>query len=101
MRILVCISQVPDTSTKIVLKNNNTSVNSDGVTYVINPYDEWYALIRAIELKESGIATEIHLVTVGKADVEPVIAGINDQCIFHLSRRLKCGQDFAHFAVDT
>ncbi|SCW39144.1 electron transfer flavoprotein subunit beta/FixA family protein [Mucilaginibacter sp. NFR10] len=73
MKILVCISQVPDTSTKIVLKNNNTSVNSDGVTYVINPYDEWYALIRAIELKESGIATEIHLITVGKADVEPVI----------------------------
>jgi electron transfer flavoprotein beta subunit len=73
MKILVCISQVPDTSTKIVLKNNNTSVNSDGVTYVINPYDEWYALVRAIELKESGIATEIHLVTVGKADVEPVM----------------------------
>ncbi|WP_121811718.1 electron transfer flavoprotein subunit beta/FixA family protein [Mucilaginibacter kameinonensis] len=73
MRILVCISQVPDTSTKIVLKNNNTSVSSDGVTWVINPYDEWYALIRAIELKESGIATDVHLVTVGKADVEPVI----------------------------
>ncbi|GAA3991203.1 electron transfer flavoprotein subunit beta/FixA family protein [Mucilaginibacter dorajii] len=73
MKILVCISQVPDTSTKIVLKNNNTSVSSDGVTYVLNPYDEWYALIRAIELKESGIATEIHLITVGKADVEPVM----------------------------
>jgi electron transfer flavoprotein beta subunit len=73
MKILVCISQVPDTSTKIILKNNNTSVSSDGVTYVINPYDEWYALIRAIELKESGVASEIHLVTVGKADVEPII----------------------------
>jgi len=73
MKILVCISQVPDTSTKIILKNNNTSVSSDGVTYVINPYDEWYALIRAIELKESGIASEIHLVTVGKADVEPIM----------------------------
>ena len=40
---------------------------------MINPYDEWYALIKAIELKESGIATDVHLVTVGKADVEPVI----------------------------
>jgi electron transfer flavoprotein beta subunit len=73
MKILVCISQVPDTSTKIVLKNDNTSVNSDGVTYITNPYDEWYALVRAIELKEKGIATEIHLITVGTANVEPVI----------------------------
>ncbi len=73
MKILVCISQVPDTSTKIVLKNNDTSVNGDGVTYIINPYDEWYALVRAIELKEKGIATDIHLITVGKANVEPVI----------------------------
>ena len=73
MKILVCISQVPDTSTKVVLKDNNTLVNTQGVTFVINPYDEWYALVRALELKEIGIATEVHLVTVGKADVEPVI----------------------------
>ncbi|WP_439696901.1 electron transfer flavoprotein subunit beta/FixA family protein [Mucilaginibacter sp. AW1-7] len=73
MKVLVCISQVPDTSTKIVLKNNSTAISSDGVTYIINPYDEWYALIRAIELKETGIATEVHLVTVGSANVEPVI----------------------------
>lgn len=73
MKILVCISQVPDTSTKIILKDNNTSINTGGVTFIINPYDEWYALIRAIELKESGIAGEVHLITVGKADVEPII----------------------------
>jgi electron transfer flavoprotein beta subunit len=73
MKILVCISQVPDTSTKIMLKDNDTAVNSQGTTYIINPYDEWYALIRALELKESGIATDVHLVTVGKADTEPVI----------------------------
>ena len=73
MKILICISQVPDTSTKIVLKDNNTLVNSQGVTFVINPYDEWYALVRALELKESGIANEIHLVTVGRADTEPII----------------------------
>jgi electron transfer flavoprotein beta subunit len=73
MKILVCISQVPDTSTKIVLKDNNTAINNQGITYVINPYDEWYALIRALELKEAGIASDVHLVTVGKADTEPVI----------------------------
>ncbi len=73
MKILVCISQVPDTTTKIILNPNATAINKEGTTYVINPYDEWYALIRAIELKESGIATEIHLITVGKAEVEPII----------------------------
>ena len=73
MKILVCISQVPDTSTKVVLKDNNTLINNQGVTFVINPYDEWYGLVRALELKETGIASEIHLVTVGKADTEPVI----------------------------
>lgn len=73
MKILVCISQVPDTSTKIMLKDNDTAVNTQGITWIINPYDEWYALIRALELKESGIASEVHLVTVGKADTEAVI----------------------------
>lgn len=73
MKILVCISQVPDTSTKIMLKDNDTAVNTQGTTWIINPYDEWYALIRALELKESGVASEVHLVTVGKADTEAVI----------------------------
>lgn len=40
---------------------------------IINPYDEWYSLVRALELKESGVATAVNLVTVGKADAEPVI----------------------------
>ena len=73
MKILVCISQVPDTSTRIVLKDNDTAVNTQGTVWVINPYDEWYALVRALELKESGIAAEVHLVTVGRADTEAVI----------------------------
>jgi electron transfer flavoprotein beta subunit len=73
MKILVCISQVPDTTAKIAFTDNNTAFNTQGVTYIINPYDEWYALVRALELKESGAATAVHLVTVGKADVEPVI----------------------------
>lgn len=73
MKILVCISQVPDTTTKIAFSDNNTHFNTQGVTFIINPYDEWYALVRALELKESGAATAVHLVTVGKADAEPVI----------------------------
>ena len=73
MKILVCISQVPDTTTKIAFSDNNTQFNTAGVTLIINPYDEWYALVRALELKEAGLATAVNLVTVGKADAEPVI----------------------------
>jgi electron transfer flavoprotein beta subunit len=73
MKILVCISQVPDTTTKIAFSDNDTRFVTQGVTNIINPYDEWYALVRALELKEAGIATAVHMVTVGKADAEPVI----------------------------
>ena len=73
MKILVCISQVPDTTAKIAFTDNNTHFSTQGVTYIINPYDEWYALVRALELKEAGTATALHLVTVGKAETEPVI----------------------------
>ena len=73
MKILVCISQVPDTTTKIAFSDNNTHFNTQGVTFIINPYDEWYALVRALELKEAGTASDVHLATVGKADAEPVI----------------------------
>jgi len=73
MKILVCICPVPDTTTKVAFSDNNTHFNTQGVTFIINPYDEWYALVRALELKESGAATAVHLITVGKADAEPVI----------------------------
>lgn len=73
MKILVCICPVPDTTTKIAFTDNNTHFNTQGVTFIINPYDEWYALVRALELKEAGLATAVNMVTVGKADAEPVI----------------------------
>ncbi len=73
MKILVCICPVPDTTTKIAFSDNNSTFNTAGVTFIINPYDEWYALVRALELKEAGVATDVHMVTVGKADAEPVI----------------------------
>jgi len=73
MKILVCIAQVPDTTAKIVFTDNNTRFNTQGVAMIINPYDEWYALVRALELKESGAASTVHLVTVGGSDAEPVI----------------------------
>ncbi|SEL80421.1 electron transfer flavoprotein beta subunit [Chitinophaga rupis] len=72
MKILVCISKTPDTTAKIAFTDNNTKFSEAGVQFIINPYDEWYALVRALELKETQSAT-VHLVTVGGADTEPVI----------------------------
>src|ERR1700754_5222428 len=73
MKILVCISKTPDTTAKIAFADNNTKFAADGVQWIINPYDEWYSLVRAIELKEADPSTSIHLVTVGGADAEPII----------------------------
>jgi electron transfer flavoprotein beta subunit len=73
MKILVCISKTPDTTTKIAFKNGNTQFDDAGVQWIINPYDEWFALVRAIELKEKDPTTVIHLVTVGAADCDPII----------------------------
>jgi electron transfer flavoprotein beta subunit len=73
MKILVCISKTPDTTAKIAFTDNNTKFDVNGVQWIINPYDEWYALVRAIELKEADASTVIHLITVGLADVDPII----------------------------
>ncbi len=73
MKILVCISKTPDTTSRIAFKDNNTKFDDAGVQWIINPYDEWYALVRAIELKEKDPAIVIHLINVGGADCDPVI----------------------------
>lgn len=73
MKILVCVSKTPDTTSKIAFTEGNTKFDEAGVQWIINPYDEWYALVRAIELKEKDPSVVLHLVTVGGADTEPVI----------------------------
>lgn len=73
MKILVCISKTPDTTAKIAFADNNTKFAADGVQWIINPYDEWYALVRAIELKEADPSTVLHLINVGGADSDPII----------------------------
>ncbi|MBA4167073.1 MAG: electron transfer flavoprotein subunit beta/FixA family protein [Chitinophagaceae bacterium] len=73
MKILVCISKTPDTTAKIAFTDNNTKFAEAGVQWIINPYDEWYALVKAIELKEKDPSSIIHLITVGAADTEPII----------------------------
>ena len=52
MNFLVCISRTPDTTSKIVFDENSRKLKEDGLVFILNPYDEWFALVRAIELKE-------------------------------------------------
>ncbi|MEO8068691.1 MAG: electron transfer flavoprotein subunit beta/FixA family protein [Flavobacteriales bacterium] len=72
MKLLVLISQVPDTTARIAFTNNNTQYDGTGVTWIVNPYDEWYALVRALELKEAQ-GGSVTTVTVGGADTEATI----------------------------
>ena len=72
MNILVCISSVPDTTSKISFSDNDTKFVSAGITYIIGPYDD-YALARAIELKEAAGSGNVTVIHVGEADSEPVI----------------------------
>ncbi|MCH5720360.1 electron transfer flavoprotein subunit beta/FixA family protein [Niabella hibiscisoli] len=73
MKILVCISKTPDTTAKIAFTDNNTKFDAGNVQWIINPNDEYYALVRAIELKEADASTAIHLVTVGAPDADAII----------------------------
>lgn len=72
MKLLVCISKTPDTTAKISFTNNNTEFNADGVSFIMNPYDEWYALVRALELKEAA-GGEVVVLNVGPADNDQII----------------------------
>ena len=73
MKILVAISNVPDTTTKIAFSDNDTKFNAAGVQFIINPYDEWFALVRALELKEAGKAEKVTIIHVGLTDSEATI----------------------------
>ncbi|MCB0763096.1 MAG: electron transfer flavoprotein subunit beta/FixA family protein [Flavobacteriales bacterium] len=72
MKILVLISHVPDTTARIGFTNDNTAYDTSGVTFIVNPYDEWYALVRALELKEAQGGT-VTTITVGGADTDATI----------------------------
>jgi electron transfer flavoprotein beta subunit len=71
MKILVCVSNVPDTTTKITFTDNNTQFNTNGVQFILNPYDE-IALARAIELIDGGKGT-VTVINVGEANTEATI----------------------------
>lgn len=71
MKIIVCIAKTPDTTTKISFSEGDTVFNEDGVTFIINPLDE-FALTRALELVEKHEG-EVIVFTVGLGTDDPVI----------------------------
>lgn len=72
MKILVCISKAPDTTSKIAFTDNNTKFDENGVQFIVNPYDEWYALVRGLELKEAN-GGNVTVLNVGGAENDPII----------------------------
>ncbi len=71
MKILVCISNVPDTTTRINFTDDNKTFNTAGVQFIINPYDE-IALAKAVEIAEAK-GGSVTVINVGEAATEPTI----------------------------
>ena len=71
MNILVCISNVPDTTSKINFINNDTEFDTNGIQYIINPNDE-FGLTRAIWFQQKEGA-KVTVLTVGESSCEPIL----------------------------
>ena len=71
MKILVCISHVPDTTSKINFSDDNAKFDTNGVQFVINPNDE-FGLTRAMWFKEKQGA-QVTVANVGGAETEPTL----------------------------
>ena len=72
MKILVCVTKTPETTAKIAFANGGTEFDKNGVQFIMNPYDEWYALVRALELKEAQ-GGEVIIVNVGDKSNDAII----------------------------
>ena len=70
MKILVCISNVPDTTAKINFTPDNKEFVSSGVTFILNPYDE-IALSKAVDLAATG--GTVTVINIGDGTTEPTI----------------------------
>jgi len=72
MKILVCVSKTPETTSKIAFTGGGSEFDTNGVNYIMNPYDEWYALVRALELKEAN-GGSVTILNVGPSANDSVI----------------------------
>ncbi len=72
MKYLVCIAKTPETTARVAFTPDGKAYDTSGVNFIMNPYDEWYALVRALELKES-LGGTVTLINVGPAANDSVI----------------------------
>lgn len=98
MKVLVCISKTPDTTARIAFKNDGRDFQSEGVQFIMNPYDEWYALVRGLELVEAN-GGNLTVINVGTADNDTIIRkglaiGANDAV--RINKEPESAWDVAH-----
>jgi len=72
MKILICMSNVPDTTTKIKLNGDGTDYDKTGIQWIVNPWDE-LALTRALQLKDAGAVEKVTVISIGPGDTDPTI----------------------------
>ncbi len=106
MKLLVCVSKTPDTTSKIAFTPDGTAFDSSGVQFIMNPYDEWYALVKALELKEE-FGGSVTLMNVGPASNDVIIRkglaiGADDAVRINLEPKssINVAKQIANFAKD-
>jgi electron transfer flavoprotein beta subunit len=72
MKIVVCVSHVPDTATRVKVGNDGKTIDPAGVTFIINPYDE-YAVEEALKTKDKLGSGEVVVVTLGSDNSKETI----------------------------
>jgi len=72
MKLLVCISKAPDTTSRISFTDGDKRFDESGVQFIVNPYDEWYALVRAVELVEAH-GGSVTTIIVGDSTCDPIV----------------------------
>lgn len=106
MKLLVCVSKTPDTTSKIAFTPDGSAFDESGVQFIMNPYDEWYALVRALELKEQ-LGGSVTLINVGPASNDVIIRkglaiGADDAVRINLEPKssINVAKQIAHYAKD-
>lgn len=102
MKFLVCISKTPETTARIGFTSDGKQFDASGVQFIVNPYDEWYALVRALELKErdGGNVTVIHVGPAGNDVIIRKTLAIGADDAVRIDKEPKDAEDVARQIAD-
>lgn len=98
MKIIVCVARAIETTAKIKFKDGDSVFDDQGVQYILNPYDEWYSLVRALELKEQ-FGGEVTVINVGGPESDQVIRkclAIGADNAIRINKEPSSGDETAH-----